>query len=123
MPTVEIIQYANIGLQNDEREISKILKEEPFRRLKEVRLTSSGDRVQIHFTKKVLNELDGGNNFCRYKKRVLQISKKKYKDVKEHIDYVLDNEPKPCSTFRKKHDWQIFEIINLEDKWLVFLSR
>ena len=80
MSTIEILRYANIGIQNDEIEISKVLKEEPFRPLKEVKL-ASGDRIQILFGKKVLD--NESNNFIKYPKKVLQVSKETCKTVED----------------------------------------
>ena len=121
MSTIEILRYANIGIQNDEIEISKVLKEEPFRPLKEVKL-ASGDRIQILFGKKVLD--NESNNFIKYPKKVLQVSKetcKTVEDAENRVSFLMENEQQPCSTFRKHHTWQIFETIDFKDKWLVFL--
>lgn len=119
MPSVIIIKYVPIGSQNDQVGIAKALKEEPFRKLKKVKLTSDGDRLELTFTKKVWDERS--NNYQTFPKQILQVSKKKHNDVHEHIVSVLNNEQKPCSVFKKQHGWLVLDIIELKDKWLVFL--
>lgn len=116
MPSVKIIRYVDIGLQNDEKEIAKILKKEPFRRLESVKLLK--ERIQLTFSKKKLSE--DGQNFVRFRKRVLQISKKDLDDVNKRIIYILENEQKPAFTTRHHKTWNRLEVIELKDKWLVF---
>ena len=120
MPTVEIIQYIPVGCPNDQINLSKALKEEPFRKLKEVALTADEQSVKLTFSKKVWD--DSSHNFKAFPKRVLQISKRKFDNVDERIKYILDNEQKPISTFRYHKDWHVLKpIIELKDKWLVFM--
>lgn len=101
-----------VGCQNDEMQISKVLNEEPYRKLTSVRFN---DQKLI---------LTFGEHDFRFpsRKRVLQISKKKYSDVYERIRHIFENEVHTNSYgLKTSKTWQILTIIELSDKWLVFM--
>ena len=106
----EIVVYVQLGLQNDEKEISRALKLYHERKLKNAELENG--RVKLTFSKPCSN--DPG-------KRVLQVSKRKYSDLYSRIIHVLKNEEQPKKFLRRHKEWQVLSIIELTDKWLVFL--
>ncbi len=93
-----------IGTQNDERLIQNFLKKFAEFRLENVSLITN-TILEIDFSET--------NNFHNCpKKFVRQYSRKKYVVLSDPLCYLKQLE--------KKHSWEVFRVITLPDKWLVF---
>lgn len=115
--------YINIGAENDEIQISRILKENRINLLRSVKLVNNY-KLQLNFVK-----FESGNLMYDLMyaptshKRVLQVSQKKHLDVYEHIQNVMKKEdyPKTARKYIKHKTWRVLAIIELPNRWLVFM--
>lgn len=116
------VVLVSVGAQDDTKEISKVLKFNRNRRLIKVKL-ENGSKLSLTFSEEVTDPRIHWLNMPIIHKRVLQVSKRKYTDVYERIRYVLKNEEKTQTQTLKRHkEWQVLSpIIELKDKWLVFM--
>ena len=113
----------NIGTENDEIMISRILKKNRVNMLRSVHLVNNY-KLQLNF---VEFESDNYLNDLMYAptspKRVLQVSKRKHSDVYEHIKNIAENEkyPQTSRKYIKHQTWKVLAIIDMPTKWLVFM--
>ena len=106
-----------VGLQNDEREISKVLKENKYSKLESVKLKKN--ELVLTFSKSTEKII--------HPKRVMQVSRKRFpnfRDMSAHIGHILGNERGGANyiyTLKESKTWTYaLEPICLKDKWLVF---
>lgn len=115
--------YINVGDENDEIQISRILNENRINLLRSVKLVNNY-RLQLNFVK-----LESGNRIYDLMyaptspKRVLQVSKRKHFDVYQHIKRILEHEDYPQSArkYIKHKTWRVLAMIELPNRWLVFM--
>lgn len=108
--TNNVKRLVYIGTQYDDKIISQALKRDGFRRLVSVRYDEeSRQTIELSFSE----ELD-----YKPRKRVVQISKKKHKDI--HTEYDIISFINKEKSMKK---WTILENIEFPQKWLIFLTE
>ncbi len=107
---IELEKKIDVGVQNKERIISDILKQEKYRKLEKIR-KNNDTTIQLFFSEKYP---------FRIKKRVVQFSKKKYKNREEIVSIIKIQ--KDSKTI-KEVLWKDIQVVELPTVWLVFCQR
>lgn len=100
----------DIGVQNKERIISDVLKDESYRSLNRVKKIDN-NTLEIEFSEQDFR--------FKEKRKVVQFSKKKYKNEEEVVTKIEKEKDKFLGTTL----WTYIQVIELSDVWLAFCKR
>ena len=115
--------YINVGDENDQKNISKILKENRVNLLRSVELVNNY-RLKLNFVNLESEDMLYNLMYAPTShKMVLQVSKRKHLDVYEHIKKIMEHEiyPQIARRYVKHKAWKLLAIIELPNRWLVFM--
>ena len=100
----------DIGVQNKERIISDVLKDESYRSLNRVKKIDN-NTLEIEFSEQDFR--------FKEKRKVVQFSKKKYKNKKEVEEKIKEEKDKYLGISL----WTTIQVLELPDVWLAFCKR
>lgn len=100
----------DIGVQNKERIISDVLKDESYRSLNRVKKIDN-NTLEIEFSEQDFR--------FKEKRKVVQFSKKKYEDKEKIISKIKEEKDKYLGISL----WTTIQVLELPDVWLAFCKR
>lgn len=105
-----LTKRVDIGVQNKERIISDVLKNESYRSLNRVKKIDN-NTLEIEFSEQDFR--------FKEKRMVVQFSKKKYKDKQEIVSKISEQKDKFLYTTL----WTDIQVIDLPTVWIAFCKR